>query len=153
TLEVLVALDAFLPKLAQHLGILSVVPQTLAVPLPFLLGPQHRLVMRSAHHDAPLVSDLGIQRIVLIEGVAPHGGPKIVALQSKDQLEDLFIELVIVSAVLLLHPAAQRRRFVVEEDTAILHLGFALAVLAGFHEEGILVYYRNVRPKIPGRNA
>src|ERR1019366_4947691 len=134
TLEVLVALDAFLPKLAQHLGILSVVPQTLAVPLPFLLGPQHRLVMRSAHHDAPLVSDLGIQRIVLIEGVAPHGGPKIVALQPKDQLKDLFIELMIKVTVLLFYPAAQRRRFVVEEDTAILHRRLAFAVFAGFHK-------------------
>ena len=83
-LEVLIALDAILPELAQHVGILPVVPRPLAVALPFLLGAQHGLVMRSAHYDTPFVGDPGIQRIVLVEGVVPHGGPEIVALQTED---------------------------------------------------------------------
>ena len=152
-LVVLVALDAFFPELAQHLGVLRVIPGACAVALPFLLGAQHRLVMRGAHHDAVLVGDLGIERIVFVEGVVPHGRPEIIALQAEDQLEDLFVELVVVGAELLLHPAAERRRFVVQEDAAILDRGLAFAVLAGLHEQGVLVDHGNVGPPIPGRNA
>ena len=65
--------------------------------LPFLLGAQHGLVVRGAHDDAVFVGELRVERIVLVEGVAPHGGPEIVALEPQDQLEDLHIEVVIVS--------------------------------------------------------
>ena len=92
-LVVLVALDAFCPELAQHFGILGVVPGTLAVALPFLLGAQHGLVMGGAHDDAPLVGHFGTERIVFVEGAAPHGGPEIIALEAQDQFEDVCVEL------------------------------------------------------------
>ena len=168
-LEILVALYALGPEIFQHVGILGVVPHARAVPRPFLLCPQHRLVVRSAHHHAVIVSRLGIQRIVFVEGVVPHRRPHKVALQAKHQFEHLGVKLVVhigdasgafgeffrirPRSELLLHPAIQRRSFVVEEDAAILHRGRAFHVAPRLHEEVVLVIHRHVRPEVPGRHA
>ena len=57
------------------------------VPVPFLLGAQHRLLMRSAHDDAVFVGEPRVVRIVFSKGVVPHCGPEIVALQTKNHFE------------------------------------------------------------------
>ena len=108
-------------NLLQRLGVGRVVPRAGAVPLPFLLRAQHRLVMRGAHDDAVLVGELGVQRIVFVEGVVPHRRPEVVGLQPQQQFEDFRIELVVVVSVLLLHPAGERGSLVVEKDAAIFH--------------------------------
>ena len=60
-LIILVALDALFPECIEVLGIGCIVPGPIAMPLPFLLRAQHRLVVRGAHHDAIFVSEFRVQ--------------------------------------------------------------------------------------------
>jgi len=46
------------------------------------------------HDDAIQVGSLRIQRVVLIKGVVPHGGPQVIAFETQDQLKDFLIKLV-----------------------------------------------------------
>ena len=98
-------------------------------------------------------ASLRVQRIVIGKGVAPHGGPQIVALHAKDQLEHLLVDEVVHAAELLACPAGERRRFVVDEDAAVLHGGLALGVHAGRDEQLRLMRRRHVGPPVPGRYA
>ena len=83
-------------NLSSVFGVCRVVPRACAVAFPLLLRAQHGLVMRGAHDDAVFVCQLGIQRIIFVEGVVPHRGPEVVGLQPQQQLEYLGVELVVV---------------------------------------------------------
>ena len=110
--------------------------------------------MRCAHDDAIFVGQFGIQRIVFVERIVPHGRPEIICLQPQEQLEDLLVKFVIVAAdILALTQPVRARRLVIEKDAAIFHGRRALDICAGLHEERILVADGHIRPPIPRRNA
>ena len=89
----------------------------------------------------------GVLGIVLVEGVAPHRRPEVVALQAQDQLEDVLVELVIEAAELLARPAAERRRLVVDEDAAVLHRRARPAnVRARLHVQRVVLLTRERPP-------
>src|SRR5260370_16927636 len=87
------------------------------MPFPFLLSAQHRLVMRCAHHDAIFVGELGIQRIVLVEGVVSHRRPEIVGLQPQQKFKHFRVELMIVVPAFFSHPSREPRRPVVPKNS------------------------------------
>jgi hypothetical protein len=117
------------------------------------VGAHQRLVVRRAHHDAHLVGQRAVFRIVVVERIAPHRRPQVVAAHAQDQLEQLAVEPVVESAELLLGPAGQRRRLVVQEDAAVTHdrrFGYARA---GRHRQHVVARRRHVGPPVPGRDA
>jgi hypothetical protein len=109
--------------------------------------------VRRAHHDAVLVRELRVQRVVVAKGAVPHRRPEVVGLQAQQQLEDLRVELVVVAAELLPRPAGERGRLVVDEDAAVLHGRLTLHVAAGPYEELRARRGRHVGPPVPGRDA
>ena len=78
------AADAFAEEAVDNLLVGGVVPHAilLAVTGPLLVVACHRFVVRRSHHDAHLVGQNGVERIVGVEGVAPHCRPHIVGLQA-----------------------------------------------------------------------
>ena len=148
-----VTTDALVPEGAQDLSVGRVVPRPAAMALPLLLRAQHGLVVRSTHHDAVLVGQPRVQRVVLVEGVGPHRRPEVVALEPEDQLKDLRVELAVVVAELLLDPARERGRLVVQKDAAVLHSRRALDVRARLHVQGAPPLDRHIGPPVPGRYA
>ena len=78
-------------------------------------------------------ASFGLSRVVVVDRAAPHRRPEVVALEPQDQLEHVLVELVIAAAELLLHPAGERRGFVVDEDAAVFHGRLALRVAARQH--------------------
>ena len=145
--------NAVRPERAQRRIVALIVPFAFAIALPFLLRAHHRLVVRRAHHDPVVVGQLRVGFVVVVERVAPHRGPEIVALETQDQLEHLRVELVVDAAELFLGPAGERGRFVVEEDPAVLHRRLAIAVGTRQHVQRRLVAHRNVGPPRPRRHS
>ena len=168
---ILVPPDAFAPEVFKDVRVFGVVPSSqclLIPPVPFLLRPEHRLLMRGAHDDAVFIREPGIFRIVFVEGVVPHGRPEVVALQPQNQLEQLRVKLVVVigharrdgrigiggdQAEFVGDPIAQVRRFVIQEDAAIFDRRRALEVFARFYKQRVFVLGGDVRPPIPRRYA
>ena len=156
--------DAFAPEIFENVRVFGVIPgaECLQVtPVPFLLRPQHRLLVRGAHDDAVFIRQPGILRIVFVEGVVPHGRPEIIALQPQNQLEQLRVKLVVVigharrngriragrdRAEFVGDPIAQIRRFVVQENAAIFHRRRALHKFSSLHKQRVLMLGRAHRP-------
>ena len=73
----LITLNVCTPKILKLPGVRSVVPlllgKTSAAPL--FVSAHHWLNVGGAHHDAVLISQLGVQRIISAECVVPHRGP------------------------------------------------------------------------------
>ena len=141
------------PERAQGVGVAAVVPRTLAVADPLLVGAHHRLVVRGAHHDAHGVGQLAVALVVVVEGRAPHGGPQVVGAHAQHQFEQLLVELAVVAAEALPGPVGERRRFVVQEDAAVLD--HRLVHQARIHRDaqGGMARHRHVGPPVPGRDA
>jgi len=87
--------------------------------------------MRRAHHDAVLVGEARVVRVILVEGVVPHRRPEVIAPQAQQELEDVRVEFRVEATELLLRPTGERRRFVIEEDAAVLDSRFATMRAAG----------------------
>src|SRR6516164_2544629 len=109
--------------------------------------------MRGAHHDAVLISQFGVERVVLVKGVIPHRWPEVVPFQAENEFEDLGVELVIVVSVFLLNPTGERRRLVVEKDPSVFHLRWPLNVGPGSYEQGFMTMNGHICPPIPGGNT
>ncbi len=166
-----VAPDAFAPESLEDIRLLGVVPTAqrfLITAIPFLLRPQHRLLMRSAHHDAVFIRQHRIVRVVFVEGVVPHRRPEIITLQPQNQLEQIGVKAAPVigharrhrrigagrhCAIFLVDPVAQIRRLVVQKNAAIFHRRRPLHKFSGLHKQFVVMRRRHVRPIIPGRNA
>ena len=137
-------------------------------PVPFLLRAQHRFLMRSAHHNAVLIGQLGVGRIVFVKGVIPHRRPEVVRAQPQEHFEYPGIKFVAVirdslgnrrvpaqrrRAKFFSHPVGQVGRFVVEEDAAIFHDGAGLDHATRADVERVTVDCRHIGPPIPRRNT
>ena len=120
--------------------------------LPLLLSAQHGFVVRSSHNDAVLVRQPGVVWIVFVERTAPHCRPQIVSFEPEYQFENFCVELLVVIAEFFMHPPAERGRFIIQENAAILHCWRPLYELAGFHVERVFVLHRNIRPPVPRRD-
>ena len=138
---------------------------------PFLMVASHGFMMGSAHNDTHLISQWSVERIVEIEGIAPHRGPQIVAFQAEEQFEDMFVEKVVEAAgigialgidgqilalavgKLLLHPTREAGCLVVEEDAAIAHCGLAVGVDTGKDKDAVALDNGHIGPPCPWRNA
>ena len=132
------ALDAFAEELIDNLLVDSIIPTCLSGSLvivlgtclphlgnlvthPFLVIASHRLMMRSAHNDAHLVGKRAIERVVKIEGIAPHGRPKVVALQAEEQFEDVFVEKVVEATSIGVAPRIDREVLALAIGELLLH--------------------------------
>ena len=138
---------------------------------PFLMVASHGFVVRSAHDDAHLVGQRAVERIVEIEGIAPHGGPQVVAFQTEEQFEDVFVKKVVEAAgisvalgidgkvlalavgELLLHPTRETGGLVVEEDATIAHCGLAVGVDTGKDKDAVALDNGHIGPPCPWRNT
>ena len=91
--------------------------------LPFLSGPEQRLMMRCAHDHAVNVSQLSAldARSVLTEGRTPHRGPHIIAVKPQQKNEYLLVHLRREAAELLLAPAPERRPLVIDKEASVLY--------------------------------
>ena len=150
-----VALQALQPELPHVLAVLAVVPlaELAAALRPFLLVAHQRLVVTGAHHDAVLVRHDWVQRVVLVERLAPHRGPQIVAFEAQDKLEHVRVHLRIDAAEISARPVAERRFLVVDEDAAVFHFRRVLHVVARLRVQTIRMHNGHVRPPVPRGNA
>ena len=134
-----------------------IVPRAVAIVLavvgPFLVRAHHRLVMRRAHHDAELLGERSVRRIVDRERIVPHRRPQVIGPQPEQQLEQLAVELRVHPAEFLGGPARQARGLVIQEDAAILHRGRSLHIAATRDAQVCLLHDGHVGPPIPGRHA
>ena len=89
--------------------------------------------MAGAHHDTHLVGQRAVQGVVVVECAVPHCRPHKVAFQTQDKLEKFLIEEMVEVTEGLGCPVAERRPLVVQEYTAVFHLGLAHGIYAGFH--------------------
>ena len=101
---------------------------------PFVVRAHHRFVVTRAHDDAVSVGKPGIVRVVLVEGIRPHGGPQVIGAQAQQQLEHVRVHLRIPAAKFFARPLAQRRLFVIDEDAAVFHGRRPLDPCARAHE-------------------
>src|SRR5690606_1575869 len=166
------AADALGPVLLDGLAVTAEAPLAVAavrvalagpgVPVPLLDAAHHRRLVRGADHDAVLLGDLVVARIVLGERPAPHRGPQVVRLEAEHQLEHLGVEVGVEAArvagglaraEVLGRPGAEVGVLVVDEEPAVLDLRGALGVPAGQHVEGVLVPGGHVVPPVPGGDA
>ncbi len=151
----LVPLDAVLPEGGQLIREFIEVPlvRGVARTVPFLVRAHHRFDMRGTHDDSVFVREPGIQRVVLVETIIPHGGPEIIRLEPQQQFENVGVEGVIVAAEFFLCPAGEVRRLVIEESAAIFDRGRSLNIFTGLHKQHVLVPRGHILPKVPRRNA
>ncbi len=174
---VFIALDAIAPEIFERraLGDIVVVPVAglfAFAPVPFFLGAEHGLLVAGAHDDAVFVGEFCVFKIIFVEGVVPHGGPHVVAVEAEEEFEDFGVELVAVvggaggalagdfgvffggdGAELFADPVGKVGGFVVEKDAAVFDAGLAVNVAAGFDEEGIVVLRGDIGPVMPGGDA
>ena len=145
-------------------GIVPMSDRAQIPPVPFLLRPQHRLLVRGAQDDAEFIRQPGVFRIVLVERVVPHRRPEVIALQPENQLEQPRIKQVVVighalgdrriragrdRAEFCHDPIGQVWRFVVQEDAAVSDRGRPLHEASRFDEQRLAVNDRHVRPPVP----
>ena len=153
------------------------VPFTVAIVLlmsnPLLLRALHRLMVRGTHHDAILISQSGILRIILIEAVAliqsvlilqdryqrlvfleraPHGRPEAVCLEAKEEFEDMGIHLAVHAPKLISSPGGHTRELIIDEETTIFHLRLSTLHRAWLGKDLLMLGYRRIRPPIPRRH-
>ena len=157
-LVVLGPLDALAEEALEFLLVLGVVPDSavcLRVAGPLLVVAGHGLMVRGAHDNAHFVCGLGVEGIVGIERPAPHCGPHEIAAQAEDEFEYVSVELMSaeVRAVVVLHPAGEARRLVVEEDAAVFDRRLPGSVCTWLDGDVVMVLDRGVSPEIPRRNA
>ena len=152
---VLVALHALEEKLIHSLLVRGIIPRShLLLPLQvFAMRPHHRLMMRSAHHNAVLIGQTWAFGVILIEGRCPHGWPQVVGLQAQEQLKHVGIHLGVHASEVFRCPSAKRGPFVVDEDATILHFGRWLhkASIRPIHL--VLMLHRHICPPVPGRHT
>ena len=150
-----VALQPLQPELPHVLAVLTVVPfaELAAALRPFLLVAHQRLVVARAHDHAVLVRHDRVQRVVLVERLAPHRGPQIIAFQAQNQLEHVRVHLRIDAAEVGARPVAERRLLVVDEDAAVFHFRRVLHVGPLDRLDLVPVRHRHVRPPVPRRHA
>ena len=152
-LAALQALDPATPEPLERGSVLRVVPWTLAVAVPLVVGAHHRFVVAGADDHAVLVGHFRVARIVVVERARlPHRRPQVVGLVPQQQLEHALVELVVRSAVGGPDPAAQRRFLVVDEDAPVpdlrcVHETAGRDVQGGAHGRG------HVGPPGPRRDA
>src|SRR5690348_13202907 len=104
--------------------------------MPFVLCAQHGLVMRVAHDDAHRVSEHHVLWIIVGKRLwRPHGGPEIIALHPKQQLENMRIHSRVDAAELLPGPVPETGILVIDEETTIAD--FRLVVMRYPCEEDI----------------
>ena len=116
------------------------------------MGAHHGFVMGGSDDHAVLIRHHGVERVVVGERLAPHGGPQIVALEPQGQFEHAGVEMVVEAAEGLVDPAVQGRVLVVQENAAISHAG-AVGAAAGQDVQVALTGHGNVGPPDPGRDA
>ena len=90
----------------------------------------HGLVVRRSHDDSVFVGERCVERIVVVERIAPHRRPEVVAFEPKNELEDFLVDAVIDAAEFLSRPTGERRRFIVDENPAVFDARLALRVAA-----------------------
>ena len=127
--RILGTLDTLTEEAVQHLLVCTVIPSAVLATLacPFLMVPCHRFMVGRTHDYTHLVSSLAVDRIIRIEGPAPHCRPHEVTAKTEDELEHTLIETVItvIRAVCMFHPACKTWSLVIEEDTAVAHCRLA----------------------------
>jgi len=136
------------------------------------LGAKHGLLVAGAHDDAIHIGDCCVRRVIFVERVIPHGGPKVIPFAPKQQFEDVGVEFVTVIGntggyegplgrvivrrditVFGADVAGQGWGFVVEKDAAIFDGRLAAGELAGFDVELGMFLGRHIGPVIPRRLA
>ena len=86
-----------------------------------LMRTHHRLMMGSAHHDAHIVCQLSVRRVILIKRTGPHGRPHVVGFQPEQQFEHMGIKATVEPTELRGCPTAKARPFVVQENATVFH--------------------------------
>ena len=153
-LIVLVADHSLAPILVDLFGVGGIVPGAVVrILCPLLLGAHHRFLVRCPHHDAVLIRETRVLRIIRGKGVVPHGRPQVVRLEAQQKLKDLGIKLRIHPTEFFRRPAGEGGRLVIEEDASVLHRRLRLQMPAGSDDHGAVVWNADVRPPIPGRNT
>jgi len=118
---------------------LRIVPASklcLVTPVPFFLCPKHRLLVRGAHHNTIFISQPGIFRVIFVEGIVPHGRPKIIAFKPEDQLKEFLIKLMVIignsqrnrriftgcdRTEFFNYPPGQSRVFIIQKNAPVFH--------------------------------
>ena len=113
--------DAFCPETVQHRCIRLVVPGTGAISFPFLLGPEHGLVVGGAHDDAIFGCEDGIFRVIIVEGITPHRRPEVIGFEAQQEFEHPLVKKVVKVAVFFMDPAAECGRFIIDEEAAVFY--------------------------------
>ena len=97
-LVVLVALHAGAPEVVDACAFLVVVPWAVVAGFHSfsarIMGSSCEVPMTMPYSSA----SFGVQGIVCVEGVVPHGGPEEVGLEAEQEFEDLGVELVVEAA-------------------------------------------------------
>ena len=101
------------------------------------------------HAHTHIICRLHVQWVISIEHRIPHGWPHIVTPQSEHQLKHSCIELMIISAIILLLPSCQARSLVVQEDATILHGRLTIRIDTLLDVELIVFLRRHICPIIP----
>src|SRR5690554_6036072 len=65
----------------------------------------------------------------------------------------MLVKLVVIIAKFLLHPAGQRGRFIIEENTPVLHMRCGVNTGVRLDIEILRFLYRHIRPPVPGRDT
>ena len=63
--------------------------------------------MGGSHDDAIFVGQFGVQRVVFVEAIVPHGRPEVIGFEPQQQFKDVGVELVIIIPVFLIYPARE----------------------------------------------
>ncbi len=109
--------------------------------------------------------------VIEIEGIAPHGRPEIVALQTEKELEDVLVEIMVEASgigvairiawqaldgrigELLFDPTREAGGLVVEEQATVLHHRLAIGIDARMDEKAIVLCYGHIGPPGPRRDT
>jgi hypothetical protein len=90
-------------------------------------------------------------RVVVVEGVAPHGGPEVIGFEPQQEFEYMFVEEVVEVAEFFMDPAAERGRFVVDEEAAVFYGRRAgLEDLTAAEEQRVFVWYGDIAHQYQG---
>src|SRR5882757_6753565 len=109
--------------------------------------------MRGAHDDAIPVGQDGVEGIVVIEGVAPHGRPEVVGLHSQQELEYFFVKEMVEATEFFSCPAGETGCFIIDEEAPVFYSG-VLAIPCVFTDIDLFLSgYGDICPPVPGGYA
>ncbi len=154
-LVVFVALHALKEEAVDARAVRHIVPRPhlVAALAVLVVRAHHRLVVGGAHHDAVLIGQIGVHRVVLVEVAAPHRRPQVVGLQTQQQFKQVGVHLGVVAPEVGSRPGAERRLLVVDEDATIFHLRRRLHVAAVLDVQSRGLPNGHVSPPVPRRHA